>query len=176
MEAKRGGLVLAARPGLPARKAESAADLERAAHAALKATFGVANARTALQPPPRAPPPAWTGWRYASPLIVAFLPPPLLHPSHSLPGFGAFRGRQLDAIVAALQGRDVFVLMPTGGGKSLCYALLPAVRPGLVLVVSPLIALMQDQVRVWALPGPAMRCTAGAGKRCLRASQCRAMR
>ncbi|KAI3435708.1 hypothetical protein D9Q98_001766 [Chlorella vulgaris] len=61
-------------------------------------------------------------------------------------GFDAFRGRQLEAIQAALNGKDSFVLMPTGGGKSLCYALLPAIRAGLVLVVSPLIALMQDQV------------------------------
>ncbi|KAL4458301.1 hypothetical protein ABPG75_013166 [Micractinium tetrahymenae] len=61
-------------------------------------------------------------------------------------GFDAFRGRQLDAIKAALRGKDSFVLMPTGGGKSLCYSLVPAVRPGVVLVVSPLIALMQDQV------------------------------
>lgn len=50
--------------------------------------------------------------------------------------------------MAALAGQDCFVLMPTGGGKSLCYALVPAIRPGTVLVVSPLIALMQDQVQV----------------------------
>ncbi|EFN54249.1 hypothetical protein CHLNCDRAFT_16802, partial [Chlorella variabilis] len=62
-------------------------------------------------------------------------------------GFDSFRGRQLEAIMAALAGQDCFVLMPTGGGKSLCYALVPAIRPGTVLVVSPLIALMQDQVQ-----------------------------
>eukprot|EP00775_Hariotina_reticulata_P005180 gene5180-5418_t len=61
-------------------------------------------------------------------------------------GFEAFRGVQEQAVQAALQGRDAFVLMPTGGGKSLCYALPAVVTGRLVLVVSPLIALMQDQV------------------------------
>ncbi|KAF6258225.1 P-loop containing nucleoside triphosphate hydrolase protein [Scenedesmus sp. NREL 46B-D3] len=61
-------------------------------------------------------------------------------------GFEAFRGVQEDAVRAALEGRDAFVLMPTGGGKSLCYALPAVVQGGLVVVVSPLIALMQDQV------------------------------
>ncbi|GFH15795.1 ATP-dependent DNA helicase RecQ, partial [Haematococcus lacustris] len=60
-------------------------------------------------------------------------------------GFGAFRGHQEAAICAALEGRDVFVLMPTGGGKSLCYCLPALVSGRLVLVCSPLIALMQDQ-------------------------------
>jgi bloom syndrome protein len=75
----------------------------------------------------------------------------VLMPAADPAGFDEFRGSQLDAILAALSGRDVFVLMPTGGDKSLCYALLPAVRQGLVLVVSPLIALMQDQVQVGAV-------------------------
>ncbi|EIE23153.1 P-loop containing nucleoside triphosphate hydrolase protein [Coccomyxa subellipsoidea C-169] len=61
-------------------------------------------------------------------------------------GFNDFRGKQKEAITAALTGSDCLVLMPTGGGKSLCYAL-PAVITGkLAVVVSPLIALMQDQV------------------------------
>ncbi len=61
-------------------------------------------------------------------------------------GYSSFRGRQEEVVAAALVGRDALVLMPTGGGKSLCYQLPAMVRPGVGLVVSPLIALMQDQV------------------------------
>ncbi|XP_075079611.1 ATP-dependent DNA helicase Q-like 3 [Nicotiana tabacum] len=61
-------------------------------------------------------------------------------------GHSNFRGKQLDAIEAVLSGRDCFCLMPTGGGKSMCYQIPALAKPGIVLVVSPLIALMENQV------------------------------
>jgi RecQ family ATP-dependent DNA helicase len=62
-------------------------------------------------------------------------------------GLEEFRPGQREAVEAALQGRDSLVVMPTGGGKSLCYQLPALADQGLVLVVSPLIALMSDQWR-----------------------------
>jgi ATP-dependent DNA helicase RecQ len=61
-------------------------------------------------------------------------------------GFPAFRPGQREACEAALAGRDVLVVMPTGSGKSLCYQLPALLRDDLTIVVSPLVALMQDQV------------------------------
>ncbi len=61
-------------------------------------------------------------------------------------GFSTFREGQADVIRAVIEGRDVIVVMPTGGGKSLCYQLPALLFPGVTLVVSPLIALMKDQV------------------------------
>jgi ATP-dependent DNA helicase RecQ len=61
-------------------------------------------------------------------------------------GFTAFRPFQEEIIADTLAGRDVFAVLPTGGGKSLCFQLPALVKPGLTVVVSPLIALMKDQV------------------------------
>jgi len=61
-------------------------------------------------------------------------------------GYREFRNSQEQIICALLEGKDALTLMPTGGGKSLCYQIPSMVRPGVGVVVSPLIALMQDQV------------------------------
>ncbi|WZZ10034.1 hypothetical protein YC2023_095955 [Brassica napus] len=61
-------------------------------------------------------------------------------------GHGDFRGKQLEAIQAVVSGRDCFCLMPTGGGKSICYQIPALAKPGIVLVVSPLIVMKENQV------------------------------
>src|SRR6267378_638435 len=73
-------------------------------------------------------------------------PTPLLPLLKQSFGFASFRPLQEEIIRDALAGRDVFALLPTGGGKSLCFQLPALARPGLTVVVSPLIALMKDQV------------------------------
>jgi ATP-dependent DNA helicase RecQ len=61
-------------------------------------------------------------------------------------GYNAFRGPQASIVEHVIKGHNAFVLMPTGGGKSLCYQIPALVRPGMGLIVSPLLALMADQV------------------------------
>jgi ATP-dependent DNA helicase RecQ len=65
---------------------------------------------------------------------------------HAIFGFKGFRPGQAEIVSAVLEGRDVLAVMPTGGGKSLCYQLPALLRDGLTVVVSPLIALMRNQV------------------------------
>jgi ATP-dependent DNA helicase RecQ len=74
------------------------------------------------------------------------IPGPALEKLHSVFGYSIFRGAQREIVEHVVSGGDALVLMPTGGGKSLCYQLPALLREGTALVVSPLIALMQDQV------------------------------
>ena len=69
-----------------------------------------------------------------------------LHILNQTYGYEQFRGQQADAIEHVVNGGSAFVLMPTGGGKSLCYQIPALCRDGVGVVVSPLIALMQDQM------------------------------
>ncbi len=62
-------------------------------------------------------------------------------------GFSGFRPMQADIVDAVASGEDVLAILPTGGGKSLCFQLPALLRPGLTVVISPLIALMRDQRR-----------------------------
>ncbi len=66
---------------------------------------------------------------------------------HDIFGYAAFRGRQAEVINRVMAGKATLAVMPTGAGKSLCYQIPAVCRPGTALVVSPLIALMHDQVR-----------------------------
>jgi ATP-dependent DNA helicase RecQ len=79
-------------------------------------------------------------------------------------GFGAFRAGQDDVIGAVLSGQDVLAVMPTGSGKSLCYQLPALLRDGLTVVVSPLIALMRNQVaalRAFGVPAASLNSANG---------------
>src|SRR5450830_280303 len=76
-----------------------------------------------------------------------------LHILETVFGYSSFRGQQAEIVQHVVQGGDALVLMPTGGGKSLCYQVPALVRDGVGVVVSPLIALMQDQVDALAEVG-----------------------
>src|SRR6476659_7235909 len=79
-------------------------------------------------------------------------------------GHEAFRPGQREGVEAALDGRDALIVMPTGGGKSLCYQLPGLASPQLTIVVSPLIALMADQCRRLTEAGhPAVMIASGLG-------------
>ncbi|BEV72841.1 MULTISPECIES: DNA helicase RecQ [unclassified Paludibacterium] len=73
-------------------------------------------------------------------------------------GYPSFRGQQADIVAHVAAGGHALVLMPTGGGKSLCYQIPALMRPGVGIVVSPLIALMQDQVAALTEVGVAAAC------------------
>ena len=81
-------------------------------------------------------------------------------------GYDSFRPKQLDIIETALEGKDVLAILPTGGGKSVCFQVPAMMRPGIALVVTPLIALMKDQVQNLNDRGIKALCVnAGMGRR-----------
>ncbi|MFR9801490.1 DNA helicase RecQ [Pseudonocardia sp. RS010] len=95
-------------------------------------------------------------------------PAPALEVLHRVFGYDAFRGPQQEVVEHVCTGGDALVLMPTGGGKSLCYQVPALVRPGTGVVISPLIALMQDQVdalRTLGVQAGFLNSTQGPGER-----------
>jgi ATP-dependent DNA helicase RecQ len=91
-------------------------------------------------------------------LTVATTPPDIHATLERVFGYSSFRPQQQEIIEDLIGGRDAFVLMPTGGGKSLCYQLPALHRPGVAIVVSPLISLMKDQVDALQANGVAAAC------------------
>ena len=90
-----------------------------------------------------------------------FLPPSTPSPLQVLRevfGYQEFRPGQAQIVEQVVAGRDALVIMPTGGGKSLCFQIPALVRPGLAVIVSPLIALMKDQVDTLRANGVAAAC------------------
>ncbi len=91
--------------------------------------------------------------------------PDLQQALHDFFGFAALRSGQDAVVEAIMAGRDALAIMPTGGGKSLCYQLPALCRPGVTVVVSPLIALMKDQVdalQARGIPAAAINSSLGA--------------
>ena len=81
-------------------------------------------------------------------------------------GYDSFRPKQEDIVQTALEGRDVLAILPTGGGKSVCFQVPAMIRPGVAIVVTPLIALMKDQVQNLTDRGIKALCiNAGMGRR-----------
>ena len=81
-------------------------------------------------------------------------------------GYDSFRPKQGDIVNAVLEGRDVLAILPTGGGKSVCFQVPALMRQGIAIVVTPLIALMKDQVQNLNDRGIKALCVnAGMGRR-----------
>ncbi len=114
---------------------------------------------------PDGPPPAQTGNGENDPCTGAMAPGAAGRMLREVFGFEGFRPGQEAVIEALLHGRHALTVMPTGSGKSLCFQIPALVMDGLTVVVSPLIALMQDQVSALRLAGVAADCINSANDR-----------